>query len=93
VWMSTHDDFIFVIADYGSALVLILVLAWTSSAAGLGAAARWITAGVAVSVVAAAIQALKLAPHPQFNHNDLFHVVQMGALYLLYRGGLLLRVT
>jgi len=93
VWMSTHDDFIFVIADYGSALVLILVLAWTSSAAGLGAAARWITAGVAVSVVAAAIQALKLAPHPQFNHNDLFHVVQMGALCLLYRGGLLLRVT
>jgi len=90
LWMSTHDDFIFVIADYGSALLVMLVLVWMSSPAGLRVAARWITAGVAVSVVAALIQALKLAPHPQFNHNDLFHVVQMVALYLLYRGGLLL---
>jgi hypothetical protein len=41
--------------------------------------------------VAALIQVLRIAPHPQFNHNDLFHVVQTGALYLLYRGGLLMR--
>jgi len=40
---------------------------------------------------AALVQAFRLAPHPQFNHNDLFHVVQMGALYLLYRGGMLFR--
>lgn len=26
--------------------------------------------------------------HRHFNHNDIFHVVQMLSLYLLYRGGL-----
>ncbi len=89
-WMSSHDDFIYVIYDYGSALVLMLAIVWLSQAAPATAAAPWLTAGVAVSVVAGAIQAFKVAPHPHFNHNDLFHVVQMGALYLLYRGGLLL---
>jgi hypothetical protein len=89
-WMSSHDDFIYVIYDYGSALVLTLAVVWLSQAAAAAAAAPWLTAGVAVSVVAGAIQAFKVAPHPHFNHNDLFHVVQMGALYLLYRGGALL---
>jgi hypothetical protein len=46
---------------------------------------------VAVSVVAGVIQYAHLAPHEHFNHNDSFHVVQMVAIYLLYRGGLLLR--
>jgi hypothetical protein len=44
-----------------------------------------------VAAVAGAIQWARLAPHVHFNHNDLFHVVQMASLYLLYRGGLLLR--
>ncbi len=89
-WMSSHDDFIYVIYDYGSALMLMLVVVWLSRAAPAAAAAPWLTAGVVVSAVAGAIQAFKVAPHPHFNHNDLFHVVQMVALYLLYRGGLLL---
>jgi hypothetical protein len=46
---------------------------------------------VGVAVVAGIIQWARLAPHARFNHNDLFHVVQMASLYLLYRGGLLLR--
>ena len=90
-WMSTHTDFLFVIIDYGSALLLTMIVAWTSNTGGMSAALPWLNAGAAVAVVAALIQALEVAPHPQFNHNDLFHVVQMGALYLLYRGGLLLR--
>lgn len=90
-WMMSHDDFIYVIYDYAAALAALVLVAWLSRTGGMAAAAAWLTAGVAVSAVAAAIQALRLAPHPHFNHNDLFHVVQMGALYLLYRGGLLLR--
>lgn len=87
-WMSSHDDFLFVIYDYGSALAATMVVAWLSKTGGMTASLPWLNAGAAVAVVAALIQAMKLAPHPQFNHNDLFHVVQMGALYLLYRGGL-----
>ncbi len=91
VWAAGHDEFLGVIADYSLALVGLVAIQ-AAGPAGLGApAARWILAGVGVSGVAALIQALRLAPHPRFNHNDLFHVVQMLALYLLYRGGMLLR--
>lgn len=50
--------------------------------------APWIVAGVAAAAVGAAIQQAGLAPHPGFNHNDVFHVIQIGSSYLFYRGGL-----
>ena len=87
----TRDNFLLVVIDYGSALLAILVAAWFLKPTGITPAAGWLAAGVGVSVVAGAIQAFRLAPHPRFNHNDLFHVVQMAAIYCLYRGGLLLR--
>jgi hypothetical protein len=92
VWsISTSDRFTLVIADYGAALIAVLLAAWIVAPSGLTPAAWWITAAVAVALVAAVIQYAHLAPHEHFNHNDLFHVVQMVAIYLLYRGGLLLR--
>ena len=92
-WMSSHDEFIFVIYDYGAAMLAVVLLAWWSSSPGIAPASGWIFAGVGVAVAAALVQALGIAPHPQFNHNDLFHVIQMVALYLLYRAGLLMRGT
>jgi len=92
VWtIATKDSFTLVIADYGTALVAVVLAAWVIRPSGLTPATWWITAGVAVAVVAGVIQWARLAPHVHFNHNDLFHVVQMASLYLLYRGGLLLR--
>ena len=88
---STRDSFTIVIVDYGSALLAILLAAWLVRPSGLAPAAWWFTAGVAVSALAGYIQWARVAPHPRFNHNDLFHVVQMAALYLLYRGGLAMR--
>jgi hypothetical protein len=91
VWtIATKDSFTLVIADYGTALVAVVLAAWVIRPSGLTPATWWITAGVAVAVVAGVIQWARLAPHVHFNHNDLFHVVQMASLYLLYRGGLLL---
>ena len=87
----SRDNFLLVVIDYGSALLAVLLLAWFVRPTGITPAAGWLAAGVAVSVVAGAVQAFKLAPHRAFNHNDLFHVIQMVALYALYRGGLLLR--
>jgi hypothetical protein len=92
IWtIATKDAFVLVIADYGTALVAVLLAAWFMRPTGLTPAAWWTTAGVAVAVVAGVIQWARVAPHVHFNHNDLFHVVQMASLYLLYRGGLLLR--
>jgi hypothetical protein len=87
----TRNNFLLVVLDYGSALLAILLAAWFLRPTGITPAAGWLAAGVGVSVAAGAIQAFRLAPHPKFNHNDLFHVIQLGALYCLYRGGLLLR--
>ncbi len=55
-------------------------------AAGMG----WLVAGVAVSLVAVLVQVRRVALHRHFNHNDLYHVIQMVALYLFFRGGALL---
>jgi hypothetical protein len=50
----------------------------------------WLKRAIGVSLAALAALVLKLAPHRHFNHNDLYHVIQMGGLYCLYRGALLL---
>jgi hypothetical protein len=78
-WMMLRDDFIFVIADSGVAFAVVAGLhVW-----------KWngfLLAGVAVSVAAALVQASGLALHRHFNHNDLYHVIQIAAMVLLYRG-------
>jgi hypothetical protein len=91
VWVLRHDAFVFAIADYGSALLVVLWLAATGRLCG---AAGWrspVVGGVAVTIVAAALQQSGLDLHRHFNHNDLQHVVQIGAVWLLYRGGARLR--
>jgi hypothetical protein len=78
-WMFWRDEFIFVVLDTGIAFAIVAALhLW-----------RWngpILAGVGVSVIAAAVQASGFAIHPHFNHNDLYHVIQIAAMVLLYRG-------
>ena len=44
-----------------------------------------------VSIAAAAVQQSGVRLHQHFNHNDLMHVVQMGGVWLLYKGGARLR--
>jgi hypothetical protein len=86
LWVGWIDsDFRFAVLQYSAALIVVLVVH-----AGLAvrhrAGAVSVVAGVIVSFVAAGIQQAGLAPHPSFNHNDLYHVVQMVGLVLLYRG-------
>lgn len=82
-WMLVRDDFIFVIADSGVAFAAVAILHLLKFDA-------WILAGVALSVVAALVQASGFALHQHFNHNDLYHVIQIAAMALLYRGARLL---
>jgi len=46
---------------------------------------KLIIGGILVSAVAFLIQQSSLDIHQHFNHNDLFHCVQLVALYLFYR--------
>jgi hypothetical protein len=78
-WMLFHDDFAWVIVDTGSALAIVAAL-------HLRRFNAWMLAGVGVSVAAALAQANGMALHRHFNHNDLYHVIQIAAMVLFYRG-------
>jgi hypothetical protein len=90
-WMLGHDEYIYVIADTGSALVLVAALhAWTAFR-GQNRASLWMLAGVGISVLAAGVQASGFAFHRHFNHNDLYHVIQIVAMILFSMGAKQLR--
>ena len=50
--------------------------------------ALFITIGLIVCITGSLTQLLKISLHEKFNHNDLFHVIQMLGMYLMYRGGM-----
>jgi hypothetical protein len=77
-WMTRHDDFLYVIVDYGLTLLIVAMLVRS----------RWVIASIVVSVIGALVQQSGFALHRHFNHNDLYHVIQLAALWLLYRGGM-----
>ena len=87
VWSHSDSSFRHVIYDYVTAMVIMLLAeihAWISHRAGHS---PWIVSGVLIAFFAALVQTSRFALHAHFNHNDLFHVIQMGASYLFYRGG------
>lgn len=47
-------------------------------------AAMFALACVVLNLAGVGVQMRKFAPHPRFNHNDLFHVFQLAALWCLY---------
>ncbi len=85
LWLANNPRFVFAIAAYAAALVVLVafkLIAWRADRH----AARWMFAGVLVSALAAAVQQGGWSIHEHFNHNDLYHVVQAFAIWLLYRG-------
>ncbi len=80
-------EYKYVIHDYVPAMVVILALCILRLNKSY---AIWIIAGILVSFAAAGIQLSGFTLHKNFNHNDLYHVVQMIAMFLLYQGGKLL---
>jgi drug/metabolite transporter (DMT)-like permease len=84
-WMLRHHEFVYVIAEYGAAMLCVFALVIAS--ARLRTAARWVTAGIGVTIAAAVVQQSGFDLHRHLNHNDLQHLVQMIAVWLLYRGG------
>jgi hypothetical protein len=87
---ARNPEFRVAAADYGAALSVLLAAAAYMAARHRAAGMSWLIAGVLVSLVAGVVQARRLALHRHFNHNDLYHVIQMAALYAFHRGGALL---
>jgi hypothetical protein len=80
----SRRDFDWVIADMGLTLALLLALGVHRRLARQPGAG-WLLAAVGVSFAGALVQYARMGLHRHFNHNDLFHVVQMLALILFYR--------
>jgi hypothetical protein len=91
VWVAVNDDVRTVIYDGALTMFVVIVLSTWGAWARRMPSATWILAGVLVSMLAALFEQGRVSIHPQFDHNDLYHVIQTAAMYLLYRGGLLLR--
>jgi hypothetical protein len=90
-WMAMHDEFRYVIYNYGVTLTVILFVQLYQRIVRNAPSAGWIAAGILVSFLGAVVQQSGLALHPSFNHNDLYHVIQMVGMALLYRGASLLQ--
>lgn len=85
-WTVTHDHFAYAIVDYLSAMIVVLLLELRAMYRGQNSkAAGWIVAGILVSGLAVGVQGLQLTI-AILTANDLYHLVQLLALYLLYRG-------
>jgi hypothetical protein len=90
-WMLAQDEYRYVVLDTAIAMATLLVLhGWSALFRG-DPASYWTLAAVAVSAGAAAVQFHRVALHEHFNHNDLYHVIQIAGVVLFYRGGKLLR--
>jgi hypothetical protein len=89
-WVSGYPEFRYASVASAVGLGVLLVQQVAARVRSGVASAPWITAGVAVAAIGAGIQQAGLAPHPYFNHNDLFHMIQIVSSYLFHRGGLLL---
>jgi hypothetical protein len=79
-----------VIVFYSICMVLVLGAMGLNYVATGSPGAKLIAVGVLISFGAAAVQrsGFKLARH--FNHNDIYHVIQLVGLYFFYKGALLL---
>jgi hypothetical protein len=77
-----------VVADFALSLVLILASVLHSLVVTREGAGPPLLAGVLVSAAGALVQSLRVGPVVGLNHDDLFHLVQMGGLWLFYRAGL-----
>ncbi len=75
----------------GLASGLMISGALTASLNRQDESVRWFLSGVGISLFGLGIQQSDIRLHEHLNHNDLSHIILLGALYLFYRGSQLLR--
>lgn len=88
-WMITHSSFLWVVIDYGATFIAVAIVHTTLWIRRGMPASRWIVWAFLVSAVAAAVQQSSIAIGPM-RHNDVYHLVQIVALCLLWRGAVLM---
>ncbi|HET7292666.1 MAG TPA: hypothetical protein VFM88_09585 [Vicinamibacteria bacterium] len=90
ILLASHREFRYVVYDLGGTLLALVVLALLGRSTRAGAAAPWVLTGVAITFAGALVQRTGVRFHEHFNHNDLFHLVQVAGLFAFYRAGTVL---
>lgn len=91
IWMRTHSAYIYVIIYTGFLMILIAAMHGWSAMRRRDYPSIWMVAGVGVSLSAAGVQAGGVVLRPDFDHNDLYHVMQIVAIILFFTGARRLR--
>lgn len=87
-WMITHDGFVWVILDYGVSLLLIAIVSLMTRSR----ATPWILGSIATSIAGGIVQYWHWTIDPYwFDFNDIYHCIQMVALWMLYRAAFVMK--
>ena len=80
------DDFRYILADYMSASVAILVIVIFAFYTKKQPSAIFFITGIIILFIAGGVQQSGIILARNFNYNDLSHIISMVAFYLLYKG-------
>lgn len=88
VSIAGSDEYVFAIYDSGVTVAVSIAIALVALRLWHHPSTGWLLAGYGVSILAAFVQLSGLRLSEHFNHNDLYHLIQLIAMTLLFRAGL-----
>lgn len=86
LWIMKHPKFIYIILYYVPSMLMIMIVKIVTLISVQDPSSIYFIMGVLLAFMGAGIQAKGISFHKHFNHNDLFHVVQMISFIFLYIG-------
>ncbi len=81
-----NDSFSIVIMFYLPTMIFVLAMMIYSQFILEFNGSGLISIGILISFLAAGIQLSGFSLHKHFNHNDIYHIVQMAGMYFIYKG-------
>lgn len=86
IWIMGKDEvtFLYVIINYGGTMIISLLFLIFRYLQEDEQSVEYLIIGIVIAFIAAGIQQSGFKLHTHFNHNDIFHVIQMIALYFFY---------
>lgn len=85
-WATANPSFLVAIADYLPVLLFILIAELFVWKIYGSKESKYLVTGILVLLLGAVVQQMGIGINQYFNHNDVYHVVTLVGLYLLYLG-------
>lgn len=86
-------SFKLVLFDYGPILLLLLIMNAREYLQTKNLASKTMAISVVISILGSVVQMSGFTIHKHFNHNDLYHVINMVAMVLMYKAVKLKRIS